>query len=368
MYRTSYRRFSVTSILSILLLCFLLRFSQLYAWRLNSASEILTPTLSRTRGAVEVNHTQNVDITVRDGGLPWKRPGNPHNSAIVILVTNEAYLQQLNESLPLLQKNWLKRIPVRKLVVFYTNEICLSSLVAITSVCEDTLVVHEQLEVNHPHFLAHLPEAHCKCCCNNRTERKRDDGSIGGEYNIGYCFMNRFRTLIMYRLPVLRDVDYFVQVDTDLKVEKPMPYNPVTKLTTKRAVFGFKQLIVRDQDCAAGMDDAIGGFLKLNVLSPVFKPKAGSQYGGNFNIGDLRFFRSEQYYTFARYINNDVTGVYTSRWGDQAFLPHILGLYFTREELILFNDLHESGVLVHRSRSLGRRLRKNDMQKKCSDV
>ena len=41
----------------------------------------------------------------------WDAKGDPTRTAIVILVTNEVYLQQLNHSIHLLQANWIQHFP-----------------------------------------------------------------------------------------------------------------------------------------------------------------------------------------------------------------------------------------------------------------
>ena len=129
-------------------------------------------------------------------------------------------------------------------------------------------------------------------------------------YHVNYCAMNRFRTLEMYRHPALANFDYFVQMDTDLYVKKPMPYNPVQRMAESKAVFGYHEKVVHpsvQQDCNLGLYDAISGWINRSELAPKYVPALGTNYAGNFNIGDLGFFRSEQYYAFARWIHNEET-------------------------------------------------------------
>ena len=270
----------------------------------------------------------------------WDAKGDPTRTAIVILVTNEVYLQQLNHSIHLLQANWIQHFPVKKVVIFYTDEVCVSALRIVMTVLHSTKVVLEHVKHDDPDFLSNFPANHCRCCCNNRTQAKTENGAIGGEYNKSYCWMNRFRTLIMYQLHVLRDVDYFVQVDTDLTVEKILPYDPVAKLASAGAVFGHKLLKVRSTDCAEGMHESIDRYFERNAIHPLYSPVFGTQYTGNFNIGDLRFFRSQNFYSFAQFINDEEVGVYSHRWADQAFIPRILGAYFPASRIMVFSDLH----------------------------
>lgn len=218
----------------------------------------------------------------------------------------------------------------------------------------------------HPEYLSRFPASQCKCCCNNGTARTLSGGSVfpGKEYDLDYCWMNRFRTLDMYQHDALRDFNYFVQLDTDLYVEKPLPYDPIKIMAMKAAVFGFKYSNIRGavKDCNEGLHKAVDEYFTRSNVKRVYIPPLGAQYQGNFNIGDLNFLRSEIYLKFARFINDELTGVYTSRWGDQLYLPLVIGAYFPKERLNIFSDLHDEGYLVHKSKSLGQNLRKQNVE------
>lgn len=275
-------------------------------------------------------------------------------ATVVYLVTRRGYLEQLGESVEKLQRNWLSLFPM-PVTIFHTTTIKASAIHE--RVPGSTQVRVVEIKVSEPPLRASVSDF-CDCCCNNRTIRvDKKTGVRGGRYNVGYCNMNRFRTLEMYRHPALRDFDYFVQLDTDMHIEKPMPYDPVAKMADAHAVFGYVKLEIRPDptlDCNLGMYEAIDKWMARQRLVPVYRPEKGTSYTGNFNIGDLRFLRTDEYYAFSRWINNEATGIYTHRWGDQAFLPNILGAYHPKEKHMHFADLHDNRVAVHRSHSLGR--------------
>ena len=289
-----------------------------------------------------------------------KKGGNPQKTVIQYLITRKEYLIQFNVSLPLLKRNWLLRYPVSALIVFHTPDIRAEDIQSIADHWNAdirTVSVSPTL----PDYVHDLQKTNaCVCCCNNHRGpgRRGPGGIVVGKYHINYCQMNRFRTLEMYRHPSLADFDYFIQLDTDLYVNKPMPYNPVVRMADLGGVIGYHEKVVlpdATRDCNLGMYEAIENWIDRSSLSPRYRPARGTSYAGNFVIGDLRFFRSEEYYTFARWINNEEKGIWTHRWPDQGFLPNIAGVYFAEAQHVQFSDLFAEKVLVHTSQSLGRK-------------
>lgn len=290
--------------------------------------------------------------SVPEGFIP-ERGGDPKRTAVVFLVTRMEYVDQLKTSLKLLRDNWLSRFPVASVVIFHSSNTSYATrnVIHSTDMTDRTQMV--QITPTIPKYVEGMK---CPCCCNGL--KKPVGGVRGARFNMEYCGMNRFRTYEMYRHPALASFDYFVQLDTDTNVEKPMPYNPVERMAAAGAVFGFYHVEVRPDkkhDCNDDMYESIDRWIKRSSLSPKYYPPRGTSYTGNFNIGDLRFLRSEQYYSFARWINDEEKGIWSKRWGDQAFLPNILGVYFPEQKHMLFSDLYDERVLCHYSNKLGRK-------------
>ena len=278
-------------------------------------------------------------------------------SAIVYLITDKRYLTQLGKSFNTVRKNWLDLFS-HPLIFFLTDNISEEMVRAeLQEDLEDLDVNFAHTEREFPAFLSLLNDKQCKCCCNNVTERKLSNGTIGGRYHLDYCLMSRFRTFSFYDHPAMSKFRYFAQLDTDIFIEKPMPYDPLVNMSTQQGVFGFAELVVlRDstRDCNLGLYESIAGWFEKNHIVPAYVPERGTSYAGNFNLGDLDFFRSVEYKSFSNWINNDAWGVWTHRWVDQAFLPNIIGAYHEVERHLHFRDLFEEKVVVHKSASLGR--------------
>ena len=325
-----------------------------------------TPLLSIDRGFLGFTCNQLHQLR-HDGPAPVKplqtlpkKGGDPQKTVITYLITREEYLIQFNVSLPLLKRNWLLRYPVSALIVFHTSDIRAENIRSIADHWNaDIRTV--SISPTLPDYVHQLQKTDaCVCCCNNHRGpgRKGPGGMVVGQYHKNYCQMNRFRTFEMYRHPSLADFDYFIQMDTDLYVKKPMPYNPVVRMADLGGVMGYHKKEVRPNtksDCNLGMYEAIENWINRSSLYPRYRPARGTSYTGNFIIGDLRFFRSEEYYTFARWINNEEKGIWTHRWPDQAFLPIIAGVYFAEAQHVQFSDLLTEEVLVHTSQSIGRK-------------
>lgn len=278
------------------------------------------------------------------------------NATFVYLITQEAYLKQLVVSIRLLLRNWLFYYPL-PITIFYSGGVSLVDLErAVSDVRKHVRVSLVAFKLSEPSFLSNIPVQHCVCCCNNLTART-PSGVLGAHYNPLYCGMNRFRTLDMYRHKALQRYRYFIQLDTDMYIEKRMPYDPLVNMTEFQAVFGFAEKVVlpnTKRDCNSGLYEAIENYILTRGIEAVFIPPRGTSYAGNFNIGDLDFLRSDDYYKFARWINDDVDGIWTRRWGDQAFLPNVLGMYVDEPKHLHFSDLHDDKIAVHKSESLGK--------------
>lgn len=290
---------------------------------------------------------------------------------IVYLVTSVEYIHQLAESFPLLEQNWLRRIhPRPSVTVFYTsNELVQPMMMNVSGLkgCANIVYIDESQPVYARDLRA---QGRCLCCCNNQTNKqmKRRSKSLqaramkGGNYAPDYCFMNRFRTMLMHHTHALAAFDYFVQMDTDTYISKPMPYDPIERMRSSQAIWGYLKHEVRPttaEDCNEGMYEAIDAYVaRLQVstsILPAYLPPRGTTYQGAFNIGDLNFLRFDaKLRAFLRWINEDETGIWTHRWGDQAFLPNAIGLSKPASAVLRFSDLLDDQVITHRSKSLGR--------------
>ena len=103
----------------------------------------------------------------------WDAKGDPTRTAIVILVTNEVYLQQLNHSIHLLQANWIQHFPVKKVVIFYTDEVCVSALRIVMTVLHSTKVVLEHVKHDDPDFLSNFPQIIVGVAATTEHKQKR---------------------------------------------------------------------------------------------------------------------------------------------------------------------------------------------------
>ncbi len=308
------------------------------------------------KGDVNSEYEELWQARLRDS--KWGEFQSLFHSALVYLITDDVYLKQLGESFKTVRQNWLDifRLPV----IFFHAENVQRSMIetelrgTLTGLDTRFALIHREV----PDFWSEIKEDPCLCCCNNIL-KALPNGTRGAKYNMDYCFMNRFRTLRFYTHQAMSDFRYFVQLDTDMFIEKPMPYDPLVNMSKQQGVFGYAELTVRPDsttDCNVGLYESISRWFAKNKIDPVFHPVRGASYAGNLNIGDLNFFRSRQYAAFSEWINDQEHGIWTHRWGDQAFLPNILGAYFESSYHLHFSDLFGHKIAVHKSLSIGREI------------
>ena len=173
-------------------------------------------------------------------------------------------------------------------------------------------------------------------------------------YNITYCHMNMFRIRDLWRLPALADYDWVINLDTDLYVNKTLPYDPIVKLQEMHAVVGALSRGSKgpERQCETGEQEAIEHIWKIMRVKPVEQQPAGAEYSGNFFIAYLPFFRSDVYHRQAELLLEKTTGIWSHRWSDQAFYTQALSVCYPKRAVHIFNDLRASGTAVHRSEML----------------
>lgn len=145
-----------------------------------------------------------------------------------------------------------------------------------------------------------------------------------------YRHMCRFNSGFFYKLKELENIDYYWRVEPDVKFKCDINHDPFKKMREEGKLYGFNMGLAEDSRTIRTLWDDVVEFFKENpkMLSKpnnmdFISDDQGKSYNlchfwSNFEIGDLRFFRSEAYEQFFQYMDKK-GGFFYERWGDAPF-------------------------------------------------
>ncbi|CDO96159.1 unnamed protein product [Kluyveromyces dobzhanskii CBS 2104] len=193
------------------------------------------------------------------------------------------------------------------------------------------------------------------------TERK----VIYGESK-SYRNMCRFNSGFFFRQKLLDQYDYYFRVEPDVEYFCDFPYDPFKVLREKKKKYGFVLSIYEYEDTVTTLWDAVEEFMETypEILHPNnslsfltdsslvgrFFPVVESNtdynlchFWSNFEVGDLNFFRSEEYLQFFNHLDSK-GGFYYERWGDAPVHSIGASLLLDKNEIHHFDEIGYSHV------------------------
>jgi len=145
----------------------------------------------------------------------------------------------------------------------------------------------------------------------------------------------RFFTASMFRTRTFRsgEYDFFMRLDTDLFFVDDPVIDPFRLMASRGCAMVYDRLSRETPGCFDDFDqqtinfvNAWGrvGHLDEDILHVGRGPAAA---GGQWTVGDIRYFGSDAYLRFADFASS---GIYGDRWADQLLLVRGLALFGPR--------------------------------------
>jgi len=168
------------------------------------------------------------------------------------------------------------------------------------------------------------------------------------KWNMGYLNMIRFRSVLLWREPILQFFDYIIQIDSDVDIIEANKdlFNEIESLNR---VFGYYSC-VSDPSCTKGLYDKTNEYVNSRGIKWKHREKIQDPvaYYGNFLIFKTNWFLENQpLLDYFDYIDN-LGGIYFYRWAEQVMLPIILAMHLEFEKVYWIGDsklkLHHYGV------------------------
>ncbi|GAA6001185.1 hypothetical protein JCM10207_007449 [Rhodosporidiobolus poonsookiae] len=181
-----------------------------------------------------------------------------------------------------------------------------------------------------------------------------DEGVIYGGSE-SYRHMCRFNSGFFYRQKVLESFDRYWRVEPGVEFFCDIDYDPFILMEANKKVYGFTTLLYEYRRTVETLWDTTREFARLhpeyihpdNAIGFLVDDQSKGLLDGdwnlchawsNFEIGDLRFWRSEAYEKYFEFL--DKTGnFFYERWGDAPVHTFGVMLLLPKEALHNFDDI-----------------------------
>ncbi|KAM0752728.1 nucleotide-diphospho-sugar transferase [Meredithblackwellia eburnea MCA 4105] len=178
----------------------------------------------------------------------------------------------------------------------------------------------------------------------------------------GYHHMCRWYSGLFARHPALKEFDWWWRLEPGVRFFCQVTYDPFRFLSLHKKVYGFVITVVENENTIPTLFDKVKEYGEREAITPrqpeglwAFmskKDKGVEEYSKchfwtNFEIGDLRFFRSSEYQSFFDALDRE-GGFYTERWGDAPVRSLGLGLLAEQEQIHYFEDFgYQHDLFIH---------------------
>ncbi|CAG8550997.1 10208_t:CDS:2, partial [Scutellospora calospora] len=182
----------------------------------------------------------------------------------------------------------------------------------------------------------------------SRAEMEANSIIYGGSES--YRHMCRFNSGFFFQHPLLLPFDYYWRLEPSVNFMCDIDYDPFLFMQKNKLVYGFTISLLEYQSTIPTLWDAVKQFIKEyphhiseNNTMKFISNDHGSTYNlchfwSNFEIGDLNFWRTNQYQDFFNYLDKS-GGFFYERWGDAPVHSIAVALFAQKSQVHFFNDI-----------------------------
>ncbi|KAI9146232.1 glycolipid 2-alpha-mannosyltransferase [Paraphysoderma sedebokerense] len=181
-----------------------------------------------------------------------------------------------------------------------------------------------------------------------REDYERRKVYYGGSES--YRHMCRFYSGFFYRHELLKEYDWYWRIEPGVEYYCNLSYDPFSYMATHNKIYGFTMSLHELNNTIPTLWKTTRRFMtehkelipSENALKFIWRETDGNynlcHFWSNFEIGDLRFFRTSQYEKFFNYL--DKTGnFFYERWGDAPVHSMAAAMFLKPEQLHFFEDI-----------------------------
>lgn len=180
-----------------------------------------------------------------------------------------------------------------------------------------------------------------------RKQQVHDGVLYGGRES--YHHMCRWYSGFFQHHPLLADIDYFWRVEPDVHFYCDLAYDPFRYMHQHGVKYGFTLAVLEGPKTIPTLWDVTQDFMdarpelvpEANLLD--FVTSEDGSYGlchfwSNFELGDLRWFRSPQYQAYFQHLDR-TGGFFYERWGDAPVHSLAASMFLNASEVHHFSDI-----------------------------
>ena len=169
-----------------------------------------------------------------------------------------------------------------------------------------------------------------------------------------YRHMCRFQSGFFFRHPLTLDLDYYWRVEPGIRLFCDVEYDPFVFMAMNNKTYGFTMAVHEYYETVATLYETTKTFVQKH---PEYVSKnAGMHFltdepdkfmepgwnlchfWSNFEIGDLRFWRSKEYLEYFEHLDK-AGGFFYERWGDAPVHSLAAILFLDKSRLHHFDDI-----------------------------
>ncbi|GAA5957715.1 hypothetical protein JCM8115_006226 [Rhodotorula mucilaginosa] len=166
----------------------------------------------------------------------------------------------------------------------------------------------------------------------------------------GYHHMCRWYSGLFARHPLLAKYEWYWRLEPGVRFHCSITYDPFRYLSETNKTYGFVISVVDQLNTMPTLIPTTLEYLAVKGITPpsrqlwefLMRRNGAGDYAAchfwtNFEIGDLRFFRSPAYQDYFRHLDQK-GGFYTERWGDAPVRALALGAFAGLDKIHYFED------------------------------
>uniref|UniRef100_A0A7S4URV5 Uncharacterized protein n=1 Tax=Guillardia theta TaxID=55529 RepID=A0A7S4URV5_GUITH len=248
-------------------------------------------------------------------------------SAAIVYLTSKADedIQDLNQSLNLLEKNYFTLHRYYPVYVFY-----------------DFLEESTILQLNRPNLNISFHKINMDVPSDQQDKHGNFSRKFLG-YGLGYRAMCRFFSGPIYNHPAMQSLDFYMRLDVDSFFIAPLPLDPIQHLADRQQSYGYITTGREERKFVVNLWETFmqeATRLKLPNLPAVGSQKAWGRtfFYTNFEVSAMAVWRSQEYLAIFKALD-DSGGFFRHRWGDGPV--HYLAVRAMLEDskVVRFNTL-----------------------------
>ncbi|KAJ2495951.1 hypothetical protein GGH96_006146 [Coemansia sp. RSA 1972] len=167
--------------------------------------------------------------------------------------------------------------------------------------------------------------------------------------SLSYRFMCRFQSGMLYRHPLVRDLDWYWRIEPDVEYYCDIDYDPFVYMRDNGIKYGFtiapregrytvESLWHHTREWIKKNSDLLPARSLVNWVMGTDGHYNLCHFWSNFEIVDLSLYRSAAYESYFRYLD-DATGFFYEWWGDVPVHLIAASLLLAKGEIHWFEDI-----------------------------